>query len=671
MSASASAGRTADRHAAPRAGAAALGCAAAVLLPGLAAGAAAATPAPEATLTVGQLTLHHCETPAPWCGTLERALDPRGETSGTLEIYFEYYPHSGAAAAQGTLVATEGGPGYPATESRDSYLELFEPLRERYDVIIMDNRGSGRSGAIDCELLERAPVLTEAAIGACGRSLGARAPLYSTALAADDLAAILDALGVTQVGLYGNSYGTYFAQVFTLRHPQRVRALVLDGAYPLEGPDYPWWPHYAPAMREKFNRACARSSACAAIPGSSLEHIAPALALLRARARAVQARTAGGTELKFTANATQLATVMFGSAPAVASIRELDAAARAFAAADRAPLLRLMAESLSETDSRDPQHDVRQFSSGLAAAITCGDVPQIYDMTLPPAQRRGARERALAARRSQAPDTYAPFTIDEYRGMPLDYAFLDQCVEWPARTAAWPAATLVPDAPYPDLPVLVVSGDLDSMTPVADGAAAAARFPAAHHVVIANGLHVNALRKRGSECGALLVRRFLAELSTEDDSCASEVPPLTLVPAFARHAAQLPPAQALAGNEVPAAQLSLVTAALLTAEDAITRAAAVEGRGVGLRGGAFGVSAAGRGYQLTLQQLRWCEDLAVSGEIDWPGHSGTVHARLQLRGAQGVQGQLEAEWPEGSAHARAQVHGSLGGRALLAEAAAP
>jgi len=51
---------------------------------------------------------------------------------------------------------------------------------------------------------------------------------------------VLEALGIAQVGLYGDSYGTYFAQVFTLRHPQRLRALVLDGAYPLDGPDYPW-----------------------------------------------------------------------------------------------------------------------------------------------------------------------------------------------------------------------------------------------------------------------------------------------------------------------------------------------------------------------------------------------------------------------------------------------
>src|SRR5580658_7057985 len=133
-----------------------------------AAGAAAAPePAGAGEFRVGRLTLRRCQTPAPWCGTLARPLDPTGAVPGNVDVYFEYYPHSAAGAAVGTLVATEGGPGYPATDSRDEYLALFAPLRARYDVLIMDNRGTGRSGAVDCRELQNAPQLTEANIGAC------------------------------------------------------------------------------------------------------------------------------------------------------------------------------------------------------------------------------------------------------------------------------------------------------------------------------------------------------------------------------------------------------------------------------------------------------------------------------------------------------------------------
>ncbi len=248
-----------------------------------------------AALQVGRLTLHRCETRAPWCGSLSRRLDPGGAVPGSISVYFEYYPHTGGGAAAGTLVATEGGPGYPAAGSR--------------------------SAALDCEPLQTAAVLTEANVGVCGRSLGRAAPLYGTALATDDLAAIVEALSLGRIDLYGDSYGSYFAQVFALRHPQRLRSLVLDGAYPLDGPDYPWYPNYAPAMRDKFNRACERAPACRAIAGSSLEHIAPALELLRAGPFGAEVRYGRGRFMRFTAEAGELAIVMFGGAPAQASVR--------------------------------------------------------------------------------------------------------------------------------------------------------------------------------------------------------------------------------------------------------------------------------------------------------------------------------------------------------------
>src|SRR6516164_4626261 len=123
------------------------------------------------TLEVGRMVLHRCEGAA-WCGVLPRALDPQDAGSGTVPIYFEYYPHTGARARVGTLGAAEGGPGYSTTDSRDDYLALFGPLREGYDVLLMDYRGTGRSDAIDCTELQRAPQLTERNIGACGESLG-------------------------------------------------------------------------------------------------------------------------------------------------------------------------------------------------------------------------------------------------------------------------------------------------------------------------------------------------------------------------------------------------------------------------------------------------------------------------------------------------------------------
>jgi pimeloyl-ACP methyl ester carboxylesterase len=323
-------------------------------------------PKAPAELTVGSLRLHRCSTNAAWCGEVMRALDPKGAIADPLSIHFEFYRHTAPGEPEGMLVATEGGPGYPATLSRDEYLELFAPLLATHDFVLMDNRGTGQSGALDCPDLQSATTWTLELIGACGASLGDRAALYSTAYAADDLAAILDALKVDRVDLYGDSYGTFFEQVFAVRHPKRLRSIVLDGAFPLDAPDYGWYPTYGPAVRDKYNIACARSASCAARGGSGMEHIQPLLDALRAEPFAAHATDADGEDIAFTADASRLAIVMYSGSPALTTVRDLDAAARAFTAGDRAPLLRLMAETTTAVDSRDPKHEPAKWSAGLA-----------------------------------------------------------------------------------------------------------------------------------------------------------------------------------------------------------------------------------------------------------------------------------------------------------------
>jgi hypothetical protein len=189
--------------------------------------------------------------------------------------------------------------------------------------------------------------------------------------------------------------------------------------------------------------------------------------------------------------------------------------------------------------------------------------------------------------------------------------------------------------------------------------------------MIANSYHVNALPHARSDCGAQLVRRFLQSLSTGDESCAAAVPPVPLVPRFARGVRELAAAHPTAANRATQEQLRVVSAALLTCEDAIIRAAENgAGAGVGLRGGTFTAVPAQGGYRLLLQDLHWTEDLGVSGRIDWPGENTVVHASLQVHGPQGA-GTLELAWPEGVSGARASARGNIAGQVVDADAPAP
>ena len=139
--------------------------------------------------------------------------------------------------------------------------------------------------------------------------------------------------------------------------------------------------------------------------------------------------------------------------------RELDAAIRAALGPghDTAPLLRLLAEN-TWWGSGGP---VRAYSEGLYVAVSCNDYPQAYDMTRP-ALRARARVPPRHRRSSSGtnPDIFAPFTVDEWVHYPEHY--WDSCLRWPRPSRVDPPVP--PNAQYPDVPVLVLSGDLDSLT---------------------------------------------------------------------------------------------------------------------------------------------------------------------------------------------------------------
>ncbi len=133
---------------------------AALLAAGLARGPASAAghvAPPHEYKRVGTVDVHACRDAAAYCGDVERAFDPDDPAIGIDQDPFRVLsPHFDAGKSSGTLVATEGGPGYPATGSREDYLALFKPLMPDHDVLMMDNRGTGHSGAIDCRQLQTA-----------------------------------------------------------------------------------------------------------------------------------------------------------------------------------------------------------------------------------------------------------------------------------------------------------------------------------------------------------------------------------------------------------------------------------------------------------------------------------------------------------------------------------
>ena len=371
----------------------------------LAAGAVAA----PATITVGTQTLSHCSSSPllAYCGRLRVPLDHEHPAGPRIAIAFRWYPASAppGGQAQGTVVPVEGGPGYPSIGSvAGGYSVMYGSLLTRWNMLAVDNRGTGLSAPIDCPELQgfSGPTASEAfrqAGASCAASLNSRwhypggAPvhasdLFTSAAAAADLAEVIAALQVGRVDLYGDSYGSFFAQVFASRYPHMVRSLTLDSTYETIGLD-PWYRSSVTSMRNDFNVVCERSPACeSAAPGSAWARIGLLAQSLREHPISGTVPGPSGAPESVSMNVVGLVDLVNDAAGDPMVYRGLDAAGRALLLdSDPLPLLRLYAERLAEDEA---YFDVRHGNTRRACTWRCPAWTTPSSSACRPRRRRGS-----------------------------------------------------------------------------------------------------------------------------------------------------------------------------------------------------------------------------------------------------------------------------------------
>ena len=640
-----------------------------------AAPAAAAAPsgprsaAVEPTATVPAVVWDTCSDAVPAgarCGHVRTPADPLRPELGTQKVGFELYVRSKhRQQSLGTLVGHEGGPGYPTTGSRDWYLGLFAPLMDRRDVLLVDERGTGVSGVIRCQPLQHGTLGYEEAVAACGAQLGERNDTYGTAYAADDMALVLDALRIDRIDLYGDSYGTFFSQTFALRHPGRVRTLVLDASYPVSDQD-PWYRDTNRAIRDALTRVCQRDTTCTDLGGDPIARLREVAQQVHDHPVTGRSHDGEGTPTTATLDGANLALVTANATYGTWIYRELDAAVRAYDSGDDAPLLRLVAENVSTDPDEGSAAD---YTAGEYAAVICNDYPQLWDVSLPPGPAREAQyHAAVRTLRQTEPTTFDPFRIDDW--IASGWGEAHTCIGWPA-----PTDPVLPEAPgttYPDVPTLVLSGDLDSVTSPEGGRIVAERFPDATFVSVPNVGHVSALGDR-QDCAAAIVVGFVRGGGTVGDtSCVdSAYAPVRVVPTFARTSSGLAPANQGTTVSSSRADRRVVNAALYTAGDLFSRWwVNYTAAGVGLRGGTFTYT----GDDITrfrAHGLKFVRDVAVSGKVRWNRDNGHVRAVLSVDGPGVRDGTLTLTWNDWTNDARATVTGTLGGHPVSLRTQAP
>jgi pimeloyl-ACP methyl ester carboxylesterase len=205
------------------------------------------------------------------CSKLAVPLDPASPAGPAIEIFVARLAAFNAEPRADPLLLISGGPGQSTV---DFYLQMrgaFEAARRDRDLILVDQRGTGRSAdGFTCEVPDDLSLDTAASeqvarlVDACVAELDHDPRFYTTSVAVRDLERVRTALGIETWNVYGVSYGTRVAQHYLRQYPERVRSLVLDGVVPPPlalGPDVA---REAQRALEQIFARCATDTQCGA-----------------------------------------------------------------------------------------------------------------------------------------------------------------------------------------------------------------------------------------------------------------------------------------------------------------------------------------------------------------------------------------------------------------------
>jgi pimeloyl-ACP methyl ester carboxylesterase len=412
---------------------------------------------------------------------------------------------AGFTPSASAVLALAGGPGQAANPLASFIAKAIAPALRGRDLIVYDQRGTGRSDPLNCRLspaLEHASTVGRLA-EQCALQLGAARGAFTSEESAQDIEAIREALGYEKLVLYGTSYGTKVALEYAERYPEHVEALVLDSVVPPEGPE-PFGLPSIQALGPVLGELCSEG-ACSHITSNPLGDIATLAARLRRRPLSGSVYDGSGRRHAATLREPDLLDILLAGDlnPALRAL--LPAAVQSALHADPDPLLRLKLLSeglipnvpLQPRGSQAEREASEEEDNALFLDTSCEEKPFPWQRSSPPATREA---EALAALRALPSADLYPFDAATV----WEDSLIPTCLEWPYASPSPPATS-----PLPDVPTLILSGAQDLRTPTSGARAIAARIPDAQLLVVPYTGH-SVLGSDFTGCAELAVNAFFA-----------------------------------------------------------------------------------------------------------------------------------------------------------------
>jgi pimeloyl-ACP methyl ester carboxylesterase len=453
---------------------------------------------PESKLALTACRLPGVETEAR-CAILDTWEDREAKSGRRIPVRVAVVPAKLRAKEPDPIVVFAGGPGQGAIALAAEVLPLFAKLNDSRDIVLIDQRGTGSSNALDCSGDQPVQSLFEDSIPAkvvkeCLARLDADPRQYTTTIAMADFDEIREGLGYAKLNLWGGSYGTRAALEYLRRYPDHVRTVTLDGVAPATMKLPLSFVADGDAALERLLGSCSTDALCE----SSYPRLRETLSALRkslARrpVRAAIADPLTGDYESVTVTENVLLSGLFRPLylPELASLLPF-----AITAAARGDFNPLLAQNFELADEMS-----ENFSLGMHLSVICAeDVPRITPADLA----------------SLSKSFFGRALVDD---------FMRACAIWPKGKV--PADYY--DPVKADVPTLILSGGIDPATPPRHGALVASWLPRSKHFVAANLAHGVSLHG----CAPKLLEGFIRKGDGEglDGTCLERIPrPLFLMP---------------------------------------------------------------------------------------------------------------------------------------------
>ena len=242
----------------------------------------------------------------------------------------------------------------------------------------------------------------------------------------------------------------------------------------------------------------------------------------------------------------------------------------------------------------------------------------------------------------------------------------DICTDWPKPTHRFPPVPKHAVKLPASIPMLVIGGDLDDLTPFSDAVKLAPTLARKVRAVkLPNTVHVTSegdtFLSVGAACARRIIRGFVrrpARVRRMDTSCAKRIPPLQTPGAYPRTLAQTEPATLHSGPDPGVdARRAATVAAEAVADATIRFYLSGASHGPGLRGGSF-TTKGDAPTRFRLRADRFVADAPARGHATWRFQGGRIEGTITVRTPGGADVKVGLRWTQRSRLAKATIGAS-------------